>query len=239
MTTGATPGSVRGDTRSRILVLLRRHGHRTAPELAAQLSLSPVGVRRHLTTLERDGLVEATVEKPSRGRPAAVYRLSDAGHETFPRRYDELAHQALEFLGADEGARLREFLAWRNDRLASHLGERVEGATPAERATALADALTEQGYMAEVEDGPDGELRLCQHNCTVEHIATEHPGICASETALFERLLGTAVTREATIVDGAVRCVTSIATAPPASPAPDASTPDWDASTNHWNRSDA
>jgi predicted ArsR family transcriptional regulator len=205
MTAGATPGSVRGDTRSRILVLLRRHGRRTAPELAAQLSLSPVGVRRHLTTLERDGLVEATVEKPSRGRPAAVYRLSDAGHETFPRRYDELARQALEFLGADEGARLREFLAWRNDRLASRLGERVEGATPAERATALADALTEQGYMAEVEDGPDGGLRLCQHNCTVEHIATEHPGICASETELFERLLGTAVTREATIVNGAIR----------------------------------
>lgn len=233
MTAGATPGSVRGDTRSRILVLLRRHGRRTAPELAAQLSLSPVGVRRHLTTLERDGLVEATVEKPSRGRPAAVYRLSDAGHETFPRRYDELARQALEFLGADEGARLREFLAWRNDRLASRLGERVEGATPAERATALADALTEQGYMAEVEDSPDGGLRLCQHNCTVEHIATEHPGICASETELFERLLGTAVTREATIVNGAVRCVTSIATAPSVPPEP------WDASTPDRKRSNA
>lgn len=226
MTAGATPGSVRGDTRTRILVLLRRHGRRTAPELAAQLSLSPVGVRRHLTTLERDGLVEATVEKPRRGRPAAVYRLSDAGHETFPRRYDELARQALEFLGADEGARLREFLAWRNDRLASRLSDQVEGDTPAERATALADALTEQGYMAEVESGPDGGLRLCQHNCTVEHIATEHPGICASETELFERLLGTAVTREATIVDGAVRCVTSIAAAPPRTTHWDASTPD-------------
>jgi predicted ArsR family transcriptional regulator len=230
MTAGGIPGSVRGDTRSRILVLLRRHGRRTAPELAAQLSLSAVGVRRHLTTLERDGLVEATVDKPRRGRPAAVYRLSDAGLETFPRRYDELARQALEFLGADDAARLREFLAWRNDLLATRLEERVEGTTPAERAATLADALTEQGYMAEVESGPDGGLRLCQHNCTVEHIATEHPGLCASETELFERLLGTAVTREATIVNGAVRCVTSIATAPPAphaSPARDASTPDW------------
>jgi AcrR family transcriptional regulator len=81
----------------------------------------------------------------------------------------------------------------------------------AARLVELADALTEHGFMAEVESGPDG-LRLCQHNCTVEHIAAEYPGVCVSEAELFERLLGTTVVREATIVDGAVRCVTHVAT---------------------------
>jgi predicted ArsR family transcriptional regulator len=208
-----------GGTRERILVLLRRHGHRTAPELAAQLGLSPVGVRRHLTTLERDGMVAATTDKPRRGRPASVYRLTDAGLETFPRHYEELAAQALDFLSAADGERLREFLAWRNDRLERRYGDLVDGTTPAERAATLAEALTEQGYMAELEPGPDGGLRLCQHNCTVEHLATDHPGVCASETELFERLLGTTVTREATIVGGAVRCVTTIAKGPATVPA--------------------
>jgi predicted ArsR family transcriptional regulator len=44
----------------------------------------------------------------------------------------------------------------------------------------------------------------------VEHLATELPDLCASEAELFERLLGTRVERETTIVDGAVRCETRI-----------------------------
>jgi predicted ArsR family transcriptional regulator len=198
-----------GGTRERILVLLRRHGRLSAPRLAELLQLTSVGVRRHLALLERDGLVGSTIEKPKRGRPTAVYRLTDAGLETFPRHYDEVAREALAFLKGRDAAILSQFLAWRNERLAASYAGRVDGATLAERTDALAEVLNEQGFMAEVEPG-DGGLRLCQHNCTVEHLATELPDLCTSEAALFERLLGTRVQREATIVDGAVRCVTRI-----------------------------
>jgi predicted ArsR family transcriptional regulator len=198
-------------TRQQILLLLRRHGRLSAPRLAALLQLTSVGVRRHLGLLERDGLVSATVEKPRRGRPTAVYRLTDAGLETFPRHYDELALQALAFLrDRDDAATLHQFLAWRNERLAASYADRVEGATLAERAAALAEVLSEQGYMAEVEQAPGGGLRLCQHNCTVEHLASELPDLCASEAELFERLLGTTVQRETTIAGGGVRCVARI-----------------------------
>jgi predicted ArsR family transcriptional regulator len=198
-----------GGTRERILVLLRRHGRLSAPRLAELLQLTSVGVRRHLALLERDGLVAATIDKPKRGRPAAVYRLTDAGLETFPRHYDEVAREALAFLKGRDAATLAQFLAWRNERLAASYAGRVEGATLAERTDALAEVLNEQGFMAEVEPA-DGGLRLCQHNCTVEHLATELPDLCASEAKLFERLLGTRVERETTIVDGAVRCETRI-----------------------------
>ena len=200
-----------GGTRERILVLLRRHGRLSAPRLAGLLQLTSVGVRRHLALLERDGLVAATTEKPRRGRPTAVYRLTDAGLETFPRHYDEVAREALTFLKGRDAATLSQFLAWRNERLAASYAGRVEGATLAERTDALAEVLNEQGFMAEVEP-TDGGLRLCQHNCTVEHLATELPDLCASEAELFERLLGTPVVREATIVDGDVRCVTRVPT---------------------------
>ena len=39
---------------------------------------------------------------------------------------------------------------------------------------------------------------------------SELPDLCASEAELFERLLGTPVEREATIVQGGVRCVTRV-----------------------------
>jgi predicted ArsR family transcriptional regulator len=200
-----------GSTRERILVLLRRHGRLSAPRLADLLQLTSVGVRRHLALLERDGLVASTTEKPKRGRPAAVYRLTDAGLETFPRHYDEVAREALAFLKDRDAGTLAQFLAWRNERLAASYAGRVDGATLAERTDALAEVLSEQGFMAEVEPA-EGGLRLCQHNCTVEHLATELPDLCASEAELFQRLLGTPVEREATIVDGAVRCVTRIDT---------------------------
>jgi predicted ArsR family transcriptional regulator len=197
-------------TREQILVLLRRHGRLSAPRLAELLKISSVGVRRHLGLLELDGLVESTVEKPRRGRPAAIYRLTDAGLERFPRRYDEVAREALAFLKGHDAAALAQFLAWRNERLAASYAGRVDGATLAERTDALAEVLSEQGFMAEVESAPGGGLRLCQHNCTVEHLAAELPDLCTSEAELFARLLGTQVEREATVVDGAVRCVTRI-----------------------------
>jgi predicted ArsR family transcriptional regulator len=199
----------RGGTRERILVLLRRHGRLSAPKLADLLGVTPVGVRRHLALLERDGLVTAELSRPKRGRPTAVYRLTDAGLERFPRRYDEVALEALAFLKRQDPSVLSQFLAWRNERLAANYADRVEGATLAERARALADVLSEQGFMAEVEPTPEG-LRLCQHNCTVEHLASELPDLCASETQLFEQLLGAPVRREATIARGGVRCVTQV-----------------------------
>lgn len=213
-----------GGTRERILVLLRRHGRLSAPRLAGLLELTPVGVRRHLALLERDGLVGATTEKAKRGRPTAVYRLTDAGLETFPRHYDEVASEALAFLKGQDAATLAQFLAWRNERLAASYAGRVEGATLAERTDALAEVLNEQGFMAEVEPA-DGGLRLCQHNCTVEHLATELPDLCASEAELFERLLGTRVERETTIVDGAVRCETRIDLGTQGKRAPNRTTP--------------
>ena len=213
-----------GGTRERILVLLRRHGRLSAPRLAELLQLTSVGVRRHLALLERDGLVGSSTEKPRRGRPTAVYRLTDAGLETFPRHYDEVAREALAFLKDRDAAALSQFLAWRNERLAASYAGRVEGATLAERTDALAEVLNEQGFMAEVEPA-DGGLRLCQHNCTVEHLATELPDLCASEAELFERLLGTRVERETTIVDGAARCETRIDLGPRAKRAPNRTTP--------------
>ena len=45
-----------GSTRGRIVTLLRRRGQ-TVDDLAAEVELTNNGVRAHLATLERDGLV--------------------------------------------------------------------------------------------------------------------------------------------------------------------------------------
>ena len=67
---------------------------------------------------------------------------------------------------------------------------------------ALRPALSAAGYFASAHD--DGEL--CQHHCPVAHVAARFPQLCEVETSVFARLLGTDVSRSATIASGDEAC---------------------------------
>ena len=83
-------------TRDLILRALKTSGGTTVLGLANQVEVSPVTIRHHLSSLQADGLVEATVERRSVGRPHHVFQLTDAGEEVFPRQYLSLTKRLLE-----------------------------------------------------------------------------------------------------------------------------------------------
>ena len=86
----------------------------TVAQLAREMGISCMGVRRHLAVLAADGLVEQTpCTQAGPGRPPAGWRLTASGRETFPRRYDTLALDLLDDLSPDE---LAGALARRNDK---------------------------------------------------------------------------------------------------------------------------
>jgi predicted ArsR family transcriptional regulator len=91
----------------------------------------------------------------------------------------------------------------------------VGGAAPEERVTALANALSADGYAASAQASPtaSGE-QLCQHHCPVAHVAEQFPQLCEAETEVFARLLGTHVQRLATIAHGDGICTTHIPRGP-------------------------
>ncbi|MEO0378426.1 MAG: winged helix-turn-helix transcriptional regulator, partial [Cyanobacteria bacterium P01_A01_bin.17] len=68
-------------TKDDILNALLRQGQITAQKLAAQLSVSPQAIRRHLKDLEAEGLIEFEVTHEGMGRPQHVYKLSRAGRD--------------------------------------------------------------------------------------------------------------------------------------------------------------
>jgi predicted ArsR family transcriptional regulator len=90
----------------------------------------------------------------------------------------------------------------------------------AERAQALAAALTDEGYAASTRHVGAGE-QMCQHHCPVAHVAAEFPQLCEAETAAFADVLGTHVQRLATIARGDAVCTTHV----PLSPQPNAKGP--------------
>ena len=225
----ARAGSERS-TRARIARLILENGPVTAAGLSTRLNLTPAAVRRHLDNLLADGLIETrTARRPAnrgRGRPAKLFAITDVGRSAFEHAYDDLATSALRFLAEAAGPdAVAEFARRQVADLERRYGPVVQGAPPAGRVAALAEALSADGYAASASGAPSpgtsadpgpgagrGE-QLCQHHCPVAHVAAEFPQLCEAETEAFARLLGTPVQRLATIAHGDGICTTHI-TAP-------------------------
>ncbi|WP_203337984.1 helix-turn-helix transcriptional regulator [Nocardioides limicola] len=213
---GVASAAAEGDapTRARVARMVLEHGPSTAAEIAADLALTPAAVRRHLDHLLAEGLVveddRRVLTERRRGRPARVFKLTDAGRDQFEQAYDDLATEALRFLretGGDDAV-----LAFARRRVAfierdyATVASANPGLTSAE---ALARVLTDGGYAASVRTLPMAE-QLCQQHCPVAHVAHEFPEICEAETEAFAQVLGTHVQRLATIAHGDGVCTTCI-----------------------------
>jgi predicted ArsR family transcriptional regulator len=208
-------------TRDAVARTVLQHGPQSAAALAQHLGLSPAAIRRHLDALVADGMLVEGPARPAtqrgRGRPARVYRMTEAGRAAFPNAYDDLAVTALRYLRDNGGdAAVEAFAESRAAVLVDAVRTQVAAAeSPATRAASLADALTVNGYAATSANAPAG-VQICQHHCPVEHVAAEFPQLCEAETRAFERLLGTDVRRLATIAHGDGVCTTHVAVRNPA-----------------------
>ena len=72
--------STQAPTRDAALAHLLRHGEATAAEMADNLQVSVQIMRRHLRSLEDEGLVEACTTGDGPGRPSNRWHLTAEGH---------------------------------------------------------------------------------------------------------------------------------------------------------------
>ena len=135
--------------RGSILVELKKGRCLTAKDLAARLNLSLNAVRHHLKELEAEELVDYERQRKGVGAPAFAFRLTAAGDELFPRRYEATLSDLLDHVVQREGrAGAVAALEARYAALTRRLQAELAGVSPAERMTALARLLTDDGYMA-------------------------------------------------------------------------------------------
>jgi predicted ArsR family transcriptional regulator len=194
-------------TRRRILVTMMEHEGMTADELAEEVGITPVAVRRHLTNLERDRLVEREQVRRPLGRPNFVYRLTEAAHLLFPNNYDQLANYVLraieQYFGEEAVERIFE---QRRRELARTYEARVNGETLPARLEQLTQLREEDGYLAAWEKQPDGSFILHQYHCPIERVAEVCGAACAQELELFADLLRAEVNRKQHHVMGDPAC---------------------------------
>ena len=180
-------------TRGQAVVLLRR-SDRTVDELAKALGLTNNGVRGHLATLERDGVVRqrGSVRPGSAGgKPAYVYELTPEAEDLFPRAYEPVLRHLLDVLSEglgpeeseallrDVGHRIAEGREAPNDGLHARLAEAVA-------------VLNELGGLAELEER-DGTLFIRGYGCPLSAVTPDHPEVCRLAEALVAEVAGVPV----------------------------------------------
>jgi predicted ArsR family transcriptional regulator len=192
-------------------MLLRTRPGITVAELAQELQLTGMGVRRHLDALASDGYVETvTSRRRALGRPASGWRLTPTGLELFPRRYDTLALDVLEDLAEHAGEQAVDAVFdRRRDKLVAEYEDALSGCCGLKaRVAGLTAIRDEAGYLAECTSNGNGELVLTENNCAVHKIAERYPAICAMELELMRRVMGpdVEVTRIAHTMAGDAVC---------------------------------
>jgi predicted ArsR family transcriptional regulator len=151
-------------TRGKVVTLLRR-GDRTVEELAQELDLTDNGVRVHLATLERDGIVRQRGSKrhgSGSGKPAYIYELTPEAEELFPKAYETVLGQLLDVLAVQLGPQESEALLRSVGRRLAE-GQTVRADEVRGRLEAGVGVLNKLGGLAELEEcdgwgsaGPSG-----------------------------------------------------------------------------------
>lgn len=204
--------SFRGPKR-RILDILKMRGASTAATLASALKVTNVAVRQHLATLESDGLVQQEqAEATGRGRPSLLWSLTAAADRLFPDHHGALTVELISAMRAalGETGLDRVIDARAVDQVARYRSLLPGGrASLKSRVQTLADQRTQEGYMAEVVPEGRGACLLIENHCPICDAATSCTGLCRSELAVFQEVLGDDVSVERTehLLSGDRRCV--------------------------------
>jgi predicted ArsR family transcriptional regulator len=196
-------------TRDEILLILKTKGSQPVSELAEQLGITEMAVRRHLNTLERDQFIQTALVRQAMGRPTNRYSLTDSGHNLFPKNYSDITIDFLKDIEELEGIEKIDTLFERREaRLEAKHREQMKGLTFEEKVKALAEIQNEKGYMVKWEKLDDGEYVLKEYNCPISQVAKEYQKACNCELSLFQKLLGTEdVERTECLAKGGEHCV--------------------------------
>ena len=201
-----------GPTKRQIVDRLKR-ADATAPDLARALGMTEAGVRQHLDALAEHGLVESyTRPTEGRGRPPLAWTLTELAHDLFPDHHDDLTVDLLAALRValgDEGVQQVLDVRTAAQRDAYKRAMPPTRASLRERAEALAQLRTDEGYLAEVVDDPESDgVLLVEHHCPIASAATACTGLCHSELELFRTVMGPRVRVERTqhMIAGDRRC---------------------------------
>jgi predicted ArsR family transcriptional regulator len=198
-------------SREKILLLLKKGGPLSIDALSKELNITSMGIRQHLLSLERKGLIDYAVKRQGIGRPAFLYKLTEKAECLFPNTYDKFILHLLKDIENHDGRnKIEEIFKWRKTRLFKDAREAIsDKKTLQDRVYGLKDFLESEGYLAEISTAGDF-YHLILFNCPICKIAIVYKEACQCDLQIFRELLGKEVDREQCIINGNPSCTYSI-----------------------------
>jgi len=201
--------STQAPTREAALTLMLRQGEVTAAQLAEALSVSVQVMRRHLRSLEEEGLVEACPAAEGPGRPSNRWHLTTAGRRQFPNGSEHFALGLLSSMATSLPTEMVDQLLQRQAaEKATDYRRMIGEGSLQERLERLVELRRREGYLAEFRANPDGEgWVISEFHCSVMKIAEQFPCVCDQELQLIRHTFpDCAVERVNWLLDGGHAC---------------------------------
>jgi predicted ArsR family transcriptional regulator len=198
-------------TREKIILLLKKRGPMAIDNLSSELSITSMGIRQHLLSLERRGLIEYLTKRQGIGRPAFLYKLTEKADELFPKEYDKFILNLFRDIEKNDGRdKIDEIFKWRKNRIIKDVRETLSNKkTLQDRMFGLKDILEAEGYFAELTD-TNNHFTLKLYNCPIFKLASEFKEVCLHDLQMFREIIGKELSREECIIDGNNSCTYTI-----------------------------
>lgn len=195
-----------------IIELVKRSTGLSVPELAKELKMSYMGVKKHCVALEKLGYLDTWRRPKVVGRPEKLYRLTEKANGIFPEIGSEVTLSLLEAAGQFDANAAEKLLFAHFHGQTLLLAKKVKGHSVADKASSLAKLRDQAGHVSEcVYDREDG-LQIVECHNPLQPIFDRFPTAERMEEQMFERLIGAAVERSLTKVSGLRRYVFVIET---------------------------
>ncbi|WP_400246813.1 helix-turn-helix transcriptional regulator [Niallia sp. JL1B1071] len=179
-------------TKDKILHFLKKEGALTVNDFTDRLQITHMAVRKHLTILEKDGLIQSELVKQPMGRPIQSYTLAERAELFFPKSYEgisiDLLHDVKELYGDDS---VQQLFNKREERLTNEYISRMSDKTPSEKMLEMVEIQNEKGYMADLSKVDDHTFEITEYNCPILEVAKEFKVACRCETEMLKNVLGT------------------------------------------------
>lgn len=195
-------------TREQIVRMLKTNGELSAKAITEQLGITGMAVRRHLSVLEKEELIEYTTVRQAMGRPTAVYRLTEKAEVLFPRQYHAVALDLLSELKNEAGEEaVNHLFDLRQASMLRRYRPELEHQAFEQQIAALAGIQTRNGYMASWSKSANDEYELTEYNCPIYQVASRYKHACTCELRLFQTLLDAEVERVECLAEDGRKCV--------------------------------
>jgi predicted ArsR family transcriptional regulator len=163
------------DSRQQVLEHLKRHGPSSILSLSSALGLSENAVRHHLTSLEREGFVQASLERRGVGRPTRLYALTEAAEGLFPKQYQQLLEVVLE--QAQHQGTLEKILRGVVQQFRDQVKPALHSLEGEARLRGLLQQLDYGGMLSHLEATESG-WELQAYNCMYKAIGCKFEPVC-------------------------------------------------------------